>query len=57
MPDPVGPRLVDESRWYTEHTALLITTVKWALLGAIAGICVGGGTHFFLWALPVRPRG
>ena len=25
-------RLSDESRWYTEHTALLISTLKWALL-------------------------
>ncbi|MCP6769752.1 hypothetical protein NL529_33395, partial [Klebsiella pneumoniae] len=24
---------------------------KWALLGAGAGICVGLGTRFFLWAL------
>ena len=43
--------LADESRWYTEHTALLISTVKWALLGAGAGLCVGFGTKAFLWAL------
>src|SRR5947199_6462106 len=46
-----SPRLADESRWYTEHTALLISTFKWALLGAIAGLCVGLGTRAFLWAL------
>lgn len=38
-------------RWYTEHTALLITTVKWALLGSVAGLCVGFGTKIFLIAL------
>lgn len=37
--------------WYTEHTALLISTIKWALLGAAAGVCVGLGTRGFLWAL------
>ncbi len=45
------PRLLDESRWYTEHTALLVTTFKWAVLGALAGYCVGWGTRLFLWAL------
>src|SRR5258708_3687581 len=45
------PRLSDESRWYTEHTALLISSVKWWLLGAAAGVCVGLGTRVFLWAL------
>src|SRR5262252_9571128 len=45
------PRLSDESRWYTEHTALLISTLKWALLGATAGLCVGIGTRAFLWTL------
>src|SRR4029079_19606550 len=45
------PRLSDESRWYTEHTALLISTLKWALLGAGAGACVGLGTRVFLWSL------
>lgn len=44
-------RLADEGRWYTEHTALLISTLKWALLGAGAGVCVGYGTGAFLWAL------
>jgi len=46
-----SPRLADESRWYTEHTALLISTFKWALLGASAGACVGLGTRVFLWFL------
>jgi H+/Cl- antiporter ClcA len=46
-----GPRLSDDGRWYTEHTALLISTFKWALLGASAGACVGGGTRLFLWSL------
>src|SRR5262245_32761782 len=45
------PRLSDESRWYTEHTALLISTLKWAFLGAAAGVCVGLGTRVFLWFL------
>ena len=44
-------RLADESRWYTEHTALFISTLKWALLGASAGVCVGWGTRAFLWTL------
>src|ERR1051325_2474097 len=46
-----APRLADETRWYTEHTALLISTVKWAMLGAAAGACVGLGTRVFLAAL------
>jgi H+/Cl- antiporter ClcA len=45
------PRLSDEGRWYAEHTALLISTSKWALLGAVAGVCVGLGTRGFLAAL------
>src|SRR5262245_15117957 len=45
------PRLADESQWYTEHTALLISTFKWAVLGAGAGLCVGIGTRLFLWIL------
>lgn len=45
------PRLSDETRWYTEHAALFISTLKWALLGGIAGICVGLGTRAFLWSL------
>jgi H+/Cl- antiporter ClcA len=49
--EPAIPALADEARWYTEHTALLISTVKWALLGAGAGLCVGLGTRGFLWAL------
>src|SRR6185295_6414449 len=46
-----SPRLADETRWYTEHTALLISTLKWAMLGAVAGVCVGLGTRAFLWTL------
>lgn len=49
--EPATPRLADENPWYTEHTALLISTVKWALLGAGAGLCVGLGTRGFLWTL------
>jgi len=49
--EPAPPLLSDESRWYTEHAALLISTLKWALLGAAAGACVGLGTKAFLWAL------
>ncbi len=51
MSEPEPPHLADESRWYTEHTALLISTLKWALLGAVAGLSVGLGTKAFLWAL------
>ena len=32
--EPTPPRLADEARWYTEHTALLVSTLKWSLLGA-----------------------
>lgn len=46
-----SPRLADETHWYTEHTALIISTLKWAFLGAGAGLCVGFGTRAFLWAL------
>jgi len=49
--EPEPPHLADESRWYTEHTALLIGTTKWALLGAAAGVCVGAATRGFLWSL------
>jgi len=48
--------LADESRWYTEHTALLISTLKWALLGALAGVCVGLATKAFLWSLAASGR-
>ena len=51
-----SPRLADESRWYTEHTALLISTLKWASLGAGAGLCVGYGTRLFLWSLRASAR-
>jgi len=50
-PGDEAPTLADENRWYTEHTALLISTLKWALLGAAAGVCVGLGTRVFLWSL------
>ena len=40
-----------EARWYAEHTALVIGTLKWTLLGTAAGVCVGAGTRAFLWAL------
>ena len=45
------PMLRDEVRWYTEHTALLVSTLKWALLGAGAGACVGYSTRGFLWTI------
>ncbi len=48
---PSVPRLADEVRWYSEHTALLISTLKWATLGAGTGVCVGLGTRLFLWAV------
>jgi H+/Cl- antiporter ClcA len=51
LPPEVTPELRDEYYWYTEHAALLISTVKWALLGALAGVCVGLGTKAFLWSL------
>lgn len=51
--EPSSPRLADESRWYTEHTALLISTLKWSLLGTGAGLCVGLGTRLFLRVLAV----
>lgn len=49
--EPPTPQLADETRWYTEHTALLISTLKWTVLGAGAGLCVGLGTRGFLLAL------
>ena len=49
--EPQPPRLSDEGHWYVEHAALVVTTLKWALLGAVAGACVGWGTRAFLWAL------
>ncbi len=59
-PDAVIPSTVGEnpveldahnSRWYLEHTALFVTTLKWAILGALSGLGVGIGTRVFLWAL------
>ena len=54
--EPEPPRLADESPWYTEHAALLVTTLKWAFLGAVAGVCVGWGTRAFLWSLAASLR-
>lgn len=54
--EPEPPRLSDEGRWYTEHAALVVTTLKWAVLGAVAGLCVGGGTRAFLWSLGASSR-
>jgi H+/Cl- antiporter ClcA len=54
--EPEAPRLADEGRWYTEHAALVVTTLKWAVLGAGAGVCVGGGTRAFLWSLAASSR-
>ncbi|HKC12926.1 MAG TPA: chloride channel protein [Vicinamibacteria bacterium] len=54
--EPEPPHLSDENRWYTEHTALLISTIKWSLLGAAAGVCVGEGTRVFLWSLAASSR-
>lgn len=51
MEEIVPPKLADESAWYAEHAALLISTVKWACLGMAAGLCVGLGTRIFLWTL------
>jgi H+/Cl- antiporter ClcA len=45
------PKLADEADWYVEHTALLYSTLKWAFLGIVAGVCVGFGTRVFLMAL------
>jgi H+/Cl- antiporter ClcA len=50
-PEQPPPNLADEVHWYTEHTALIISTLKWSLFGAVAGLCTGFGTRGFLWAL------
>ncbi len=55
LTEPPSPRLADEREWYTEHTALIISTLKWALLGAVAGACVGLGTRGFLWTIAAAP--
>ena len=52
-----GPPPDEGSRWYTEHTALFISTSKWALLGAGGGACVGLGTRAFLWSLGAAATG
>ena len=49
--EPQAPGPADQTRWYTEHTALLISTLKWTILGAAAGLCTGAGTRAFLWVL------
>jgi len=54
--EPEPPRLADEASWYTEHTALVISTTKWALLGGAAGLCVGEATRAFLWSLGASAR-
>lgn len=40
-----------EVLWYMEQAALLISTAKWALLGAIIGILAGLGVRLFLLTL------
>lgn len=37
--------------WYSEHLALIVTTLKWAVLGSLAGTVTGALTRFFLWML------
>lgn len=54
--EALPPRLSDEGHWYVEHTALVVTTLKWAVLGAVAGACVGWATQVFLTALDVSNR-
>jgi H+/Cl- antiporter ClcA len=56
LADPDSPHLADEGRWYTEHTALLVSTLKWCVLGAACGLCVGWGTRAFLWSLAASSR-
>src|SRR5262245_60632754 len=55
-PEAEPPQLADEGRWYTEHTALVISTLKWSLLGAAAGLCVGEATAAFPWSLAASAR-
>ena len=54
------PSLAAEYRWYSEHMALLVSTLKWAVLGTVAGLCVGLGTKAFLallgWATQATLR-
>ncbi|MGC8667389.1 MAG: chloride channel protein [Chthonomonadales bacterium] len=56
MKEVEPPKLSDEDRWYAEHMAILISTVKWAFLGTIAGVCVGAGTRAFLWSLSASTK-
>ncbi|MBI3791499.1 MAG: chloride channel protein [Gemmatimonadetes bacterium] len=44
-------RLSTESVWYAEHAALLVSTAKWAVLGAACGGLVGLATRAFLGTL------
>jgi chloride channel protein, CIC family len=55
-PGPAKAELAGEGHWYREHTALVISTLKWALLGALAGLCVGEATRAFLWSLGASGR-
>lgn len=54
--EAMPPRLSDEGRWYVEHAALVLTTLKWAVLGAAAGACVGWATRVFLASLEASTR-
>jgi H+/Cl- antiporter ClcA len=54
--EAMPPRLSDEVGWYVEHAALVLTTVKWAVLGAAAGACVGWATQVFLHSLEASDR-
>jgi len=56
-PDAQPPQLADETRWYAEHAALLISTLKWAFLGAASGLVVGAATRGFLWCLSASAAG
>lgn len=52
---PVSAAANEESyashRWYAEHAVLIISTLKWVVLGASVGVCVGLGTRAFLLSL------
>ncbi|MDE2126077.1 MAG: chloride channel protein [Armatimonadetes bacterium] len=39
---------IERLGWYVEHTALLIATAKWALLGGLSGVLVGLCSRLFL---------
>lgn len=38
-------------RWHLEETILFLSTLKWSVLGGLAGLCVGAATRGFLWLL------